>query len=206
MPRRVGVYRPRPATAYVPYPEFELGPDQVCPTPEILAHLRAILHAPSTTRSQEVLAHWTDQLGAWLAEREERERIVTAEREEREGKEREATAEREERLREEKVREERETTARDGEGPEVTAVGAEVVGEEDEAAAETRRVDAARALEPPADNSEDLKPSIPVISTALHHPYALAPIEVASLEIVPEVVSPPEPAAPGEEGGPSTEE
>ena len=99
MPRRVGVYRPRPATAHVPYLEFELGPDQVCPTPEILAHLRAILHAPSTARSQEVLAHWTDQLGAWLAER----------------KEREATTVREERLREEKEREERETTARDGE-------------------------------------------------------------------------------------------
>ena len=69
MPRRMGVRRPRPATIHVPYPEFELGRDQVCPTPETLAHLRAILHAPSTARSQAVLAHWTNQLGAWLDER-----------------------------------------------------------------------------------------------------------------------------------------
>ena len=63
MPRRVGVYRPRPATAHVPYPEFELGHDQVCPTPETLAHLRIMLHEPSMARSQAVLAHWTYQLG-----------------------------------------------------------------------------------------------------------------------------------------------
>ena len=74
MPRRIGVHRPRPATAHVPYPEFELGRDQVCPTPETLAHLREILHAPSTARFQAVLAHWTDQLGAWLDEREEKEK------------------------------------------------------------------------------------------------------------------------------------
>ena len=64
MSRRVGVHRPRPATTHVPYPEFELGHDQVCPTPETLAHLREMLHKPSTALSQAVLAHWTDQLGA----------------------------------------------------------------------------------------------------------------------------------------------
>ena len=74
MPRRVGVYCPRPATAHGPYPEFQLGHDQVCPTPEILAQLRSILHQPSTARSREVLTHWTDQLGAWLDEKEEKER------------------------------------------------------------------------------------------------------------------------------------
>ena len=101
----------------MPYPEFELGRDQVCPTPETLAHLREILHAPSTARSQAVLAHWTDQLGAWLDGREERERIATAvhEREEKEEREIEATAARE---REEKERKERETTAREERGTE----------------------------------------------------------------------------------------
>ena len=40
----------------------------------------------------------------------------------------------------------------------------------------------------------------------LRRPYALTPIKVASLELVPESVSQPEPTAPEGDGGPSTEE
>ena len=73
MPRRVGVHRPRPTTAHVPYQEFQLSPNHVCPTPELLEQLRKLLHEPSTSHSQAVLAHWTDHLGVWLDEREAKE-------------------------------------------------------------------------------------------------------------------------------------
>ena len=81
MLRRVGVYRSCPATVHVPYPEFELGHDQVCPTPETLPRLRSLLHEPGTARSQQVLVHPTDQLGAWLDEREEKEKNEATARE-----------------------------------------------------------------------------------------------------------------------------
>ena len=84
MPRQVLNRRASQPTAHVPEPEFHLGEDQVCPTPELLNELRAMLRTPSTARSREALAHWTDQLGAWLDEREEREKVVTAEREKKE--------------------------------------------------------------------------------------------------------------------------
>ena len=64
MPRRMRVHRPRPATVQVPYPEFELGCDQVCPTPETLAHLREILHEEG-------------ELGATAREEERKETVDT---------------------------------------------------------------------------------------------------------------------------------
>ena len=75
-----------------------MAEDQVCPTPELLNELCAMLRTPSTVRSREALAHWTDQLGAWLDDREERERVATAERqkEEEEKKEKGVTAREEE--------------------------------------------------------------------------------------------------------------
>ena len=100
MPRRVLNRRASQPTAHVPEPEFHLGEDQVCPTLELLNELRAMLRTPSTARSREALAHWTDQLGAWQDEREEREKVATAERErekkEEQKKEKRVTAREEE--------------------------------------------------------------------------------------------------------------
>ena len=144
---------------HVPYPKVELGHVQVCSKPKTLAQLRAVLHEPSTARSQAVLAHWTDQLGVWLDERKERERLATVAREkekkEKEERELEATAARE---KEEKEREEREATAREKEGSEMTAAKAEAVEEEEGEDAETQRVSLACASEPQTVTSEAPKP------------------------------------------------
>ena len=189
MPRRMGVHRPRPASAHVPDPEFELGSDQVYPTPETLAHLREMLHEPSTARSQAVLAHWTDQLGAWLDEREERERLATAARE-----------------REEKEKEERETTAREEKGREAINDEVDVVKEEEETDAETQGVSLVRASEPQTATFEEPKPPAQLAPAILRRPYAPAPIEVASLELVQKPAQQPETTARDDEGEPSTEE
>ena len=182
----MGVHRPRPPAAHVPYPEFELGRDQVCPTPETLAHLREILYAPSTARSQEVLAHWTDQLGAWLDEREERERLTTAAREKEEKKrESEATAAREE---EEKGKEEGElgATACEEERKEMVDTQTNTGDDEKGEDVEARRASPARASEPQTSTAENPRSRDHLSPVILHRPHAPTPIEVASLELVQE--------------------
>ena len=109
----------------------------MCPTPETLAHLREVLHEPSTVRSQAVLAHWTDQLGASLDEREERERLATATRE-----------------REEKEKEEREAASREEERKETVNTKTEAGDEEKGEDVEARRVSPARASERQTSTAE----------------------------------------------------
>ena len=80
MSRHSRVHRLGSNHVHGPYPEFEPGHDHVRPTPELLEQLRRTLRKPGTARSRGTLAHWTDQLGAWLGERErERERRETGE-------------------------------------------------------------------------------------------------------------------------------
>ena len=155
-------------------------------------------------RSREVLAHWTDQLGVWLDDRDERERLATAEREreekEKEERELEVTAAREQG---EKEEEEREATAREEEGRETTTAKVEIV---EEAATEAQRVPLTGVSEPQTATSRAPKSPAKVTPAVLRCPYAPAPIEIASLELVQEPAQQSETTAQVDEGEPSTEE
>ena len=170
--------------------------------------MRADLREPSTARSQEVLAHWADQLGAWLNEREGKERVATAAREkeekEKEERELEAAAACE---REETEREEREATACEKEGKGTVDTKTEAEGEDKGGGgAEARRVSPTRASEPQTSTAENPRSRDHLAPVILRRPHASTPIEVASLELVREPPIPPRDTAQEDAVGLSTEE
>ena len=177
-------------------------------------------------RSQEVLAHWTDQLGEWLDAREAKEREATT-AQDKERKEREEAADREkerkerdeatDREKEERERKEAAAHEREGEEQEKATAGekeggvtpadaVEAVNRKEVMAAETRGDSPTCASPRHTANLATPRPLELIVPVVLRRPYAPAPNEFASITQIPAPVDPPGDTAQNEELTPSLEE
>ena len=100
----------------------------------------------------------------------------------------------------------KETTARVEEGGEASKTKVNTVDDREVEAAEAPKRSSACVLEPPTSVSDAPRPSDHLVPVLLRRPYAVAPIEVAGLELAQESNQRPEETAQERESGPSAEE